>query len=94
MEVKVKESFLLGGEHQEAGSIIEVSEQDALRLKQMGRVTSPDGEEAPQDSAAAAIDKMKKEELLDLAVKLDVTIPDKTPVAELKEILKAKVAEV
>lgn len=95
MKVKVIESFLLGGEHQEQGTVIDVSEQDHLRLKQMGRVGPVDGEEEDQKpDPLAAIDKMKKADLLELAIKLDVVITDNLTVPEIKEILKAKVSEV
>ncbi len=95
MAWKVTQAFLLNGEHQEVGSIVELSEQDGKRLSQMGRVVSDaEGEEDPADAAAKQIDKMKKDDLLELAIKLDVTIPDKMTVADIKELLKAKVAEV
>ena len=94
MKVKVKESFLLNGEHQEQGAVIDVSEQDHIRLKQMGRVAPVDGEEDQKADPLAAIDKMKKADLLELAIKLDVTIDDGLTVPEIKEILKAKVSEV
>lgn len=96
MKVKVKESFLLNGEHQEQGTVIDVSEQENIRLKQMGRIGPVDDEEGADNAQdpLKAIDKMVKADLLELAIKLDVVIPDKMTVPEIKEILKAKVSEV
>lgn len=44
--VRILRGTLANGEHQEPGSMVDLSEQEAVRLVAMGKAAFPDGSEA------------------------------------------------